>query len=87
MLLKKIHSLVDYWHKETRVTDTREKLSGLAFSILSTLDGGGDGLPGFTVTSTPHSSDKDYAKEQGENWFPEGVDLGCFHEHFHQAGK
>lgn len=87
MLLKKIHGLVDYWHKETRVTDTREKLSGLAFSILSALDGGSLDIPGFIVMTNPHPTDKEYAKECGRNWFPEGADLGVLHEFYHQVGK
>lgn len=87
MLLRKIHALVDYWHKETRVTDTREKLSGLAFSICSALDGGHMGLPGFVVLTNPHPTDKDYAKERGENWFPAGADLGVLHEFYHNHGK
>ena len=87
MLLKKIHALVDYWHRETRVTDTREKLSGLAFSICSALDGGHMGLPGFVVLTNPHPTDKDYAKEQGRNWFPAGADLGVLHEFYHNHVK
>ena len=87
MLIKKIHALVNYWDKETRVTDTREKLSGLAFSILSTLDGGQMGLPGFVVSPNPHPTDKQYHQDQGENWFPDGVDLGVLHEFYHQVKR
>lgn len=65
MLLKHIHSLVDYWDRETRVTDTHAKLSGLAFSICSALDGGYMNLPGFTVLTNPHPSDKEYCQRQG----------------------
>jgi hypothetical protein len=87
MLLAHIHRMVDYWHKESRVTDTREKLSGLAFSILVALDGDAASLPGFVVSPAPHPTDKDYHREQGENWFPTGVDLGVLHEFFHNHGK
>jgi len=86
-LLQHIHALVDYWHTGTSVTDTREKLSGLAFSILSTLDGGHMGIPGFLVITNPDPTDKEYAKDQGKNWFPEGADLGVLHEFYHQARK
>ena len=37
--LNYIHDLVDYWEHEDRAPTTKDKLEGLAFSILSTIDG------------------------------------------------
>lgn len=88
--LRYIHGLVDYWYKEDRRPDPREKLEGLAFSILVMLDGEAAALPGFTVVPRPHPDDTEYQKERGENWFPplrlnEPCDIaGSLHDEFHK---
>ena len=90
-LLKQIWATVEYWEKESRATETRDKLSGLAFSILAMLDGSNINIPAFVVAPRPHQDDKDYNKERGENWFPENhkakiaCDIGgSLHEYFHK---
>ena len=83
MLLDHIWNLIDYWNDLDTERDRRERMSGLAFSILSMLDGCSMGLPGFLVTPIPHSSDKEYHRDEGQNWFPEDKpDLGMLHEAF-----
>ena len=74
-------SLVEYWNSvENR--DQRGRLSGLAFSIFSMLDGASE-LPMFLVTPAPHESDSEYHQDQGENWYPEDKpDLGELHSVF-----
>lgn len=58
---------------------------GLAFSIIVMLDGGNVGMPGFKVIPMPHPSDREYCKQNGENWYPTGCDIGgSLHEHWHQ---
>jgi len=85
MFLDYIRGLVKYWAREDRVPDVKEKLEGLAFSILVTLDGESGGLPCFDVVPCPHESDKEYHRDNGENWFPSGVPLpGALHEYLHQ---
>jgi hypothetical protein len=82
-LLDHIHALVRYWNNVDR--DTEGKLSGLAFSILSALDGCSMDLPAFLVTPQPHPDDKKYRQGEGRNWYPEDMpDLGMLHEHFHK---
>jgi len=84
-LLEHICIMVDYWDKVS--PDKRDAMEGLAFSILSTLDGCGP-LPAFLVTPMAHPDDKAYHQEQGENWYPEDQpDLGMLHEFFHKAMK
>jgi len=90
-LLQYVWGLVEYWEKESRATKTREKLSGLAFSILSTLDGSAMELPAFIVAPSPHKDDRGYHWDHGENWFPENNDVnvacdlgGSLHEFFHE---
>ena len=50
--------------------DVKEKLSGLAFSILSTLDGCTADFPGFELIPAPHPDDKAYHEENGSDWWP-----------------
>lgn len=45
-------------------------MSGLAFSILTALDGEAGDLPGFHVVPCAAEEDKDYLISQGENWYP-----------------
>lgn len=71
MLIEHIWELIEYWEKEERRETSRSKLEGLAFSILSMLDGATLELPAFALIADPHSEDKDYHIECGENWFPE----------------
>ncbi len=89
--LDHIAHMIVYWEQEGRAPTLREKMSGLAFSFLTTLDGGGD-LPGFIVAPTPHESDRKYHQEQGENWYPENhestvvcdIAADSLHEHWHR---
>jgi len=34
-----------------------------------------------------HMASLIWSQDQGENWFPDGVDLGCLHEFYHNHGK
>lgn len=63
-------AMVDFW-ADVKGKNDKEKLSGLAFSILSMLDGCAGDLPAFEVIPTPHPEDKEYLKSQGENWYPD----------------
>jgi len=72
MLLASMHAAVTEWDKADRAT-CREKLDGLAFSILGMLDGVHCGLPAFDLVPSPHPDDHAYREAEGENWFPEVV--------------
>jgi len=91
-LIKHIIHLVDYWDGIEKET-SKEKLEGLAFSILSMLDGSGE-LPAFIVAPCPHMDDKEYHQENGENWYAENHnsdvkgDIGGYlHECLHPMRK
>jgi len=71
MFLSQCASMVDYWLNESREPSTRGKMEGLLHSVFAALDGCTMGLPGFIVAPCPHESDKEYHKDQGENWFPQ----------------
>jgi len=94
--LKHVNGLITYWNGEggSNVDPNRpprEKLEGLAFSILAMLDGSSMDLPGFSVTPCPHESDEQYHKDRGERWFPNDVDIaGGLHDllgHYKPKGK
>lgn len=81
MLLDKIWELIHSW--KTMETD-RDRMEGLAFTILAELDGESASLPTFIVAPDPYPHDKTWRKEQDENWWPEGCDLGgILHDAFH----
>ena len=71
-LMRAFASSVDYWEHTDRTT--RRKLEGLLHSILATLDGCSEGIPAMILVPVPHESDKEYAQEEGRNWWP------CNHE-------
>jgi hypothetical protein len=78
MFLQHVKALVQYWAGGL-VGDkpAAERLDGLAFSILATIDGSSAVLPAFILAPMPHSGDKDYNLSHGENWFPEAPDVEC----------
>ena len=81
--LNVIRHNVDYWLNESRIQNTKDKLEGLAFSILSILDGCGGSLPAFKVIPMPHPDDKEFLISQGENYFPDDIDIATnLHELF-----
>ena len=90
-LLSHIWTMIRYWERNGGVE--RDKMEGLAFSILVALDGSSSGLPGFVVAPAPHESDIDFHKEHGENWYPpfeedHVCDIGgSLHDHFHKFGR
>lgn len=92
--LRSVWGCVDSWERECRADKSlRERLEGLAFSILAMLDGSNIELPQFIVAPDPHPGDREYHEERRTDWFPENHELtesvradisGCLHELFHE---
>ena len=84
--LEHIRDLIDYWEEEARAKTSREKLEGLAFSILTALDGCAAALPGFEVKAIGTEEDIEYFEEIDENYYPiDGEDIaGNLHELFYK---
>lgn len=81
-----IKEMVHYWAGSNSGPPDRpieERLSGLAFSILVLLDGGTH-IPAFSVVTRPHPDDKAYCRKNGENWWPDGLDIGAGVELHHE---
>ena len=88
MFISHIWMLVNYWDKADRPTQ-HDRMAGLAFSILSMLDGCSMNLPGFSVIPHPHPDDKEFRKNEGTNWFPEPQKVnhdisGMLHDNFYK---
>jgi len=81
--LSHIRNLATYWNHVQ--DDKKEALDGLAFSILSMLDGSGE-LPAFTISLDPHEDDKQYHIDNNENWYePNMIINDCqLHELWHE---
>lgn len=85
--ISSVKSLVDYWNNVSD-KNTKEKLEGLAFSILSMLDGV-TGMPRFIVAPDPSPEDKGYYIDNNKNYYSENYESnvkcdisGCLHELF-----
>lgn len=94
--LDRVWAMVNYWSREATAAggDVQGVMEGLAFSILSILDGGSLELPAFIVAPAPHPEDLEYHQGEGENWFPENHEIeeriaadigGSLHELFYDA--
>lgn len=66
-----IRQLVLYWATHG-VGGTRERLNGLAFSILNIFDGTSSGLPAIDLVLRPHPNDEAFCRDEGENWYQNG---------------
>lgn len=89
-VLEHIRILSRYWSEVEEGIEVKDRLEGLAFSILSMLDGVSS-LPGFIVAPYTHESDKDYHINNNEKYYPDNSNVlikgdiaGCLHELYHK---
>lgn len=88
--LRHVWTMIDYWAADRRTPDTRDKLAGLAFSILTAIDGFSMALPAFTLAPDPHPDDAAFHAANGVDWYPPGPDVehniaGGLHDAFYAA--
>ena len=85
--LTAIRGAVEYWEDEERAQTSKKKLEGLAFSILNIIDGSGMIMPALDICLSPHPDDKQYAIDNGEEWYEPGMCINddvMLHEFWHQ---
>lgn len=81
-LLRHFAGLVDYWDRPELLRSQKQRLSGLVFSILPTLDGSAISFPAFDLVPSPHEDDKEYLASEGLDWFePVSINEDC---HLHE---
>lgn len=90
MFIGHVRLMVRYWENLPDKSQ-KEKLEGLAFSILSPIDGCAADLPAFILAPLPHEDDKEFHKSEGSSYFPENHNAnvkcdigGCLHEKFYK---
>lgn len=88
--LEHVRDMVDYWHDVPNKTE-KEKLNGLAFSIMAALDGCSVDIPGFIVAPLPHETAKQYHMDNEEDYYPENhnSEVNCnisgeLHDHYYK---
>jgi hypothetical protein len=91
-----VRANVEYWADPAREThlgrpqSVKERMEGLAFSILNLIDGMSGGHPAILLKMDPHPLDKAYLRRAGENWTPAGIvinDESMLHELFYKNKK
>lgn len=77
--LKQVAGLIQYWETSSGAPGLHDKMTGLAFSILSMLDGCSMAIPGFIIAPCPHPDDQAYNQTNYENWYPQNhkADVKC----------
>lgn len=85
-LLHHIRSLVTYWDSEERAATPKDKLEGLASSILNVFDGSTLNLPAFKISCAPHADDKQFYINEGSNYYKPGMVINdcMLHEFFYR---
>lgn len=69
LFLNHVRALVKYWG-EGLDEKAQDKLSGLAFSILTAIDGCAGDLPGFILAPLCSESDIEFYKESNMDYYP-----------------
>lgn len=73
--IKIVQTIVNYWAYKACCENDLAKCRGVAFSILSLLDGNNVYFPGTEITIRPHPQDAEYNKKMGNNWVEDGTIL------------
>ena len=72
---------------QSNADTTREKMEGMLFTILSSLDGSSVSIPGFKIIANTHEDDKQYHIGLGVNYYNDKRDIGGYlHELLGQYG-
>jgi hypothetical protein len=84
--LDHVRCMTRYWDTVQNGGSQLKRLEGLAFSILTAIDGC-SGVPGFDLVVRPHEDDKAYHIAEGQNYYEDGMVINSdsmMHEEFYQ---
>lgn len=70
LFLAHVRDIVDYWRNCSN-TSIEAATNGVAFSILSLLDGESGMMPAYEVIPSPHPDDRKFRGSEGEDYYPE----------------
>lgn len=80
MFLRNVKETVRFWSEDDGHS-IEERISGAIFGVFVVLDGESAALPAFTVTPHPHEDDRAYNQGNGDNWYPDDVNIaGDLHD-------
>jgi hypothetical protein len=71
--------ILECWESNEREPSARGKLEGLVHSLFALIDGRVGYFPGFRLAPQPHPDDRQFNKEQGQDWWPsasKATDIG-----------
>jgi hypothetical protein len=78
--LTRVKQLAKYWASQGKSVE--DACDGVAFSILSLMDGSQLNFPAVDLVLCPDETDKEYSKEEGENWYEESRISTTLHEEY-----
>ena len=91
LLIKNIRARAKFWADLPEVDRAtgkpitiQDRCNGVAFSILTLLDGCAD-MPAFDLVPSPHKEDKSFHIGVGENWYERVVLDFMLHEYYYQS--
>jgi hypothetical protein len=88
LFLNTVAGIAHYWATvklEEERDNVKSRCEGVAFSILTLLDGNNLAMPAMKVIPDPAPEDEEFLRNDGKNWFPDDVDIaGGLHELIYQ---
>jgi hypothetical protein len=88
IFIEQVRGIAKYW-AELPNREPKERCDGVAFSILTLIDGHSCGHPPIDMHAAPHPTDEEYHKQNGENWYdPEVLMNDCYlHDMFYKKSN
>jgi len=81
--LDAVRSLAAYWSTQHASHTPQRMCDGLAFSILTLIDGLSGESPGMNLAIAVHPDDEAYCKARGENWHQNGLVINDTGDYLH----
>lgn len=84
--LQAVRGIAQQWADVPHHT-VQERCEGVAFSILSLVDGTSVGFPSLDLVLRPHEEDRQFAIDNGDDWYSDGqvINESYLHEQFYTS--